>query len=76
MSYMNPSLYKRMEDRRRAEMRQVADDWRLLRQGQERHGWLSQKGCWLLCQLGRLLVKAGQQLQAFGTARPVLRAGD
>jgi hypothetical protein len=31
--------------------------------GIQRRGWLSRQGCWLLCQLGRLLVVLGQYLQ-------------
>jgi hypothetical protein len=31
--------------------------------GPQRQGWLARTGCWLLCQLGRLLEAWGQSLQ-------------
>ena len=67
MLYVHPDLNKRMEDRRRAEARHRADAWRLLRQARgNRQPWFAQQGCWLLCQLGHLLIRLGQQLERYG----------
>jgi len=39
---------------------------RLLRQaGLEQRGWLSRQNCWLLCQLGHLLVSLGKRLERY-----------
>ncbi len=43
------------------------EKYRLLREARLDHQrWLSRQGCWFLCQLGRLLVALGQQLQRHG----------
>lgn len=71
-TYMQPDLRKRMEDRRRLEAEQVAADWQLLHRADGRQrwvkpkGWMTKKGCWLLCQLGRALVWSGRRLQEVG----------
>ena len=40
---------------------------KLLRQaGLEQRGWLSRQNCWLLCQLGHLLVALGRRLERYG----------
>jgi hypothetical protein len=71
VEYMQVDLYKRMEDRRRAEVRRDAEVWRLLRAGGRRpRRWLASKGCWLLCQIGRWMVRLGQDLQRAGAYRP------
>lgn len=42
----------------------------LLRQaGLEPRDWFSRQGCWLLCQMGHLLVALGKQLMSFGAAQ-------
>lgn len=64
MQYMQTDLYKRMEDGRRAEMQRDATIWRLLRQrGRRPRHWLARQRCWLLCQVGRWMVRLGQELQ-------------
>ncbi|MBN1580671.1 MAG: hypothetical protein JXA89_08195 [Anaerolineae bacterium] len=72
MEYMQVNLYKRVEDQRRADRRRDAERWRLLRQGRRRseQDWLSRQGCWLLCQLGRWMVRLGQGLQRAGAYQP------
>jgi hypothetical protein len=40
-----------------------------------RPGWMMRQGCWLLCQLGHLLVALGQRLQGYGPARPAPLSG-
>jgi hypothetical protein len=71
MEYVQVDLYKRMEDRRRADQRRDAEVWRLLRQsGRLPRHWLARKGCWLLCQVGRWMVRLGQELQRAGAYRP------
>ena len=68
MSHLNLELYKQVDDLRRADERQQALMWRLSRQVSARGqpSWLSQQGCWLLCQLGRWMVNLGRQLQQYG----------
>jgi len=34
--------------------------------------WLPRPGCWILCQLGNLLVALGQRLQKYGLAQQPL----
>ena len=72
MGYMQVDLYKQIEDQRRADQRRDAELWRLLRLGRSRakQCWLVRKGCWLLCQIGRWMVKLGQELQRAGAYRP------
>jgi hypothetical protein len=67
MLYVHPDLDKRMEDRRRAEARHQAETWRLLRQVKANQpGWFVRRGCWVLCQVGHLLIRLGQQLEQYG----------
>jgi hypothetical protein len=74
--YVHPDLQKRVEDRRRQEAMRVAETWRLLRQARaQRPARLSRPGCWLLCQLGHLLVRWGRRLQEVGSPQPVPKAG-
>lgn len=55
---------QRLIELRVEEALRAAERNRLLREaGIQRQGWLSRQGCWLLCQLGRLLVALGQRLQ-------------
>jgi hypothetical protein len=76
MLYVHPDLTKRAEDRRRREAMHYAETWHLLRQAKvRRKGWLSRRGCWLLCQSGGLLVKLGRRLQKVGAPQPVLKPG-
>ena len=71
MEIMQLDLYKRIEDQRRADERRDAEVWRLLQLGKCRpRPWLASKGCWLLCQVGRWMVRLGQRLERAGTYRP------
>ena len=66
MDYIHPDLQKRIFDRQRYDAETYAANWRLA-QGtrQQQLGWLGQRRCWLLCQIGRLLVWSGQRLQRY-----------
>jgi hypothetical protein len=56
--------HRQIRELQHADMLRDAELWRLLRQGQrEARPWHLRAGCWLLCQLGELLVQAGQRLQ-------------
>jgi hypothetical protein len=74
---VHPDLHGVMGSLHRREAMRRAEAWRLLRQaGLQRRGWLPRPGCWLLCQLGRLLVRAGRRLQEFGSSpQPAFKAG-
>ena len=74
MDYVHPDLYKRMNDRRRKEAEGQAESWRLLRQARAgRSRWLPRPGCWLLRQLGHMLVKVGRWLQAYASPQQAIR---
>jgi hypothetical protein len=66
MDYIHPDLQKRIFDRQRHDAETYAANWRLA-QGtrQQQLGWLGQRRCWLLCQIGRVLVWSGQRLQRY-----------
>jgi hypothetical protein len=49
------------EATRKAELRRV-----VCAADMKRRGWLSQQSCWLLCQIGRLLVALGHRLEQAG----------
>ena len=69
--YMHPDMQKRVQDGRRQEAMRQAEDWRVLHQGKAgRSSWFHERGCWLLCQLGHLLVWVGQQLEGYGLSQP------
>lgn len=52
---------------RMQEAQRDAENRRLLRSVKmDQRRWLPRQGCWLLCQLGRLLVALGQHLQRYG----------
>jgi hypothetical protein len=68
MEYMQVELYKRIEDDRRADQRRDAELWRLLRlDGRRTQHWRVPRRYWLLCQIGRWMVRLGQELQRIGT---------
>jgi hypothetical protein len=72
----NVDIHLRIEARRRAEERQQAELWRLMRRGrQRRQSWLSRHGCWMLCRLGRALVRLGRQLESYGRPQVLLKNG-
>jgi hypothetical protein len=65
MDYIHPDLQKRIFDRQRHDAETYAANWRLAQGTQQQLGWLGQRRCWLLCQIGRLLVWSGQRLQRY-----------
>jgi hypothetical protein len=68
--YMSLELHKRVEEDRRQDILRDIEIRRLLSQGKPRQRkWLARQGCWILCQLGRWLVRLGQQLQSAGVYR-------
>ena len=66
MLHVNLELHCQVEELRWQDVRRDVHKWRLLHGARRRSGWLSQRSCWLLCQLGRWLVKMGQLLQSYG----------
>lgn len=66
MAWMDLQYQYDLDQLRRQDARRDAAKWRLLHQGQSHSTWLSRRICWLLCQLGRWLVRLGQQLQHQG----------
>jgi len=63
----NHFLIAQMVDMRLEEELCQAETRRLLREaGIDRRGWLARPGCWLLCQVGRLLVALGRRLEQYG----------
>jgi hypothetical protein len=52
-----------MEMRVEERLRRAEIDRQVREAGVRRRGWLSRQGCWLLCQVGRLLVAVGARLQ-------------
>lgn len=68
----NLFLVERDAEMRLQEARFQAKQHRLLRQAlPNRERWLSRQRCWLLCQLGGLLVALGQRLQQYGQPPPL-----
>lgn len=52
------------EAQRRAKARRM-----VLQVGMLHRPWLSRQGCWLLCQMGHLLVAMGRRLEQCGLPR-------
>ena len=76
MSYRDVYIAERTMELQEKEAPRRAARQRLLRQaGTERPGWLFYRRCWLLCQLGRLLVATGQRLEQARPPRPVTAGG-
>jgi hypothetical protein len=74
MLHTHPEYLVRLDRVKRKEAVRRAEVWRSTRAAMAgRRGWLSQQGCWLLCRLGRLLVRWGQRLQAYGTPQIALK---
>jgi len=66
-----PYVYKRLNDLRRRDAERYAENWRLMRQAKARRSWsLPRPGCWLMCQLGQLLVRLGRRLQGYASPQP------
>jgi hypothetical protein len=63
---------KAVMDLRVADALQDAESRALLRQATiQPRTWLPQQGCWLLCQLGHLLVALGRRLEQYGGLQPL-----
>jgi hypothetical protein len=59
------------------EVRQEVAFHRLRHQRRKlRPGWVSRLGCWLLCQLGGLLVAMGERLQRYGPSQMLSFEGE
>jgi hypothetical protein len=68
--YISPELHSRVLKERHRDLLHDAEMHRLLHQGKPRQPkWLASQGCRILCQLGRWLVRLGQQLQSAGVYR-------
>lgn len=39
-------------------------------------GWMARQGCWLLCQMGRLLVAMGLRLEQYGLTQTLSLEGE
>jgi hypothetical protein len=66
---VNHYLAVRLADMRAEEALHRAEIRRLIREaGIVDRGWWSRQRCWLLCQLGRLLVAVGRRLKQYGAA--------
>ena len=64
MSYPDPFIAQMLMEMRVEERLRRAEIRRQLREaGVRRQRWLSRQACWLLCQVGRLLVVVGARLQ-------------
>jgi hypothetical protein len=72
MNHMaQPYVYKRMNDHRRRDAERYAENWRLMRLAKPARAWtLPKSGCWLMCQLGQLLVRLGRRLQGYASPQP------
>jgi hypothetical protein len=64
-------------DARVGEALHAAEERRLLRAARlVRRGWLFRQRCWLLCQLGHLLIALGQRLRDLGLPEPLSLEGE
>ena len=68
MQSLHPDFDTAAAKTRHADIRREAERWRRTRIG--RSDWLHRQGCWLLCWLGRMLVRLGRRLEHYG-APPV-----
>ena len=69
------ALWQVGREQKRDQMRDAAR-WRLLREaGLVRRVPLPRPACWLLCQLGRVLVALGRQLERYAQPRLVPQEG-
>jgi hypothetical protein len=76
MSYTDYQFGERLMDLRVQEEQRQAEVRRLQRGARKAHqGWLYRQWCWLLCQLGSLLVSLGVRLLHAGLPLP-LPAGE
>jgi len=76
MFYDSWYLAKVLMDMNIQEVARRRERRRLLREaGIDKRGWLPRQSCWLLCQVGRLLVALGEQLQRYGQPGTLLLEG-
>jgi hypothetical protein len=77
MSYMEFRLAEELMKMRKEGAQQWSESRLLLRQANlVRPSWLSQRRCWLLCQLGRMLVVLGERLERYALARSLSLGGE
>jgi hypothetical protein len=70
--YVHPDMLKQIDTVRHREAMHRARVWRLGNQALgPQSGWVREQRCWLLCQLGRLLTRVGQQLEHYGAPQTV-----
>jgi hypothetical protein len=77
MSYMEFRLAEELMEMRKEGAQQWSRSCHLLRQAKlVRPSWVSQRRCWLLCQLGRMLVALGERLERYALARSLSFGGE
>lgn len=77
MSYMEFRLAEELMQMRKEGAQQWSESRLLLRQANlVRPSWFSQQRCWLLCQLGRMLVALGERLERYALARSLSFEGE
>jgi hypothetical protein len=70
MCYRDVYIAERTMVLQASEAPRLAARQRLLREaGLVRPGWFLRQSCWLLCQLGHLMVAAGRRLEHGGQPR-------
>jgi len=63
------TVHRVRQEQKKDQLRQAAQ-WRLLHKaGLVRELQIKRSACWLLCQLGRVLVSLGEQLEQIGQPR-------
>lgn len=68
---MHPDALVKIEAQKRHEAIHRAKLRHMMREAlSNQPSWTKKQSCWLLCQLGRLLVSLGQQLERYGTPQP------
>jgi hypothetical protein len=77
MSYQDFRPSKELMYMHRERLERRTETRRLLRQANlVRPSWFSQKRCWLLCHLGRMLVALGERLERYALARSLSFGGE
>ena len=77
MSYMEFRLAVELMEMRKEGAQQWSGSRLLLRQANlVRPSWFSRQRCWLLCQLGRMLVALGERLERYALARSLSFGGE
>jgi hypothetical protein len=64
MQSVHPDIDAAAAKARHADIRREATQWRETRSTSV--GWFGRHGCWMLCQLGHLLIALGQRLESYG----------